>query len=182
MLIDDFMPTYDFEEKHETIVRASAETVYAALGLFDFNESGIIRWLFRLRGLASKSACDATEQTLTLRDMTKFNFVVLGKKPDEEILFGLVGKFWKPTGDLQRVKAEDFPGFDKSGYAKATWNFTLAESAPKETRLATETRVQCKDDASRSRFGFYWTFIKPFSGWIRQEALRLVKQKAETVS
>ncbi len=75
MLIDDFMPTYDFEEKHETIVRASAETVYAALGLFDFNESGIIRWLFRLRGLASKSACDATEQTLTLCDMT--NLILL---------------------------------------------------------------------------------------------------------
>ncbi len=179
MLIDEFMPTYDFDEKHETSVRASAETVYAALNSFDFNESAVIRWLFRLRGLASKNSCDAGGQVLTLRDMTKFDFVVLGEKPNEEILFGLVGKFWKPTGDLQKIKAEDFFGFDKSGYAKAAWNFTVAESATKETRLTTETRVQCTDDASRSQFSFYWTFIKPFSGWIRQEALRLAKEKAE---
>ncbi|MCA1626116.1 MAG: hypothetical protein LC778_20445 [Acidobacteria bacterium] len=119
---------------------------------------------------------------LTLRDMTKFDFVVLDEKPNEEILFGLVGKFWKPTGDLQKIKAEDFLAFDKSGYAKAVWNFALAETAAQETRLTTETRAQCTDEASRSRFSFYWTFIKPFSGWIRQEALRLAKQKAEVVS
>jgi hypothetical protein len=180
MLIDEFMPTYDFSEEHKTIICASAEKVYAALGSFDFNESFIIRWLFRLRGLASKNSCDADSRILTLRDITKFGFVVLGEKPNEEILYGLVGKFWKPTGDLQRVKAEDFPGFDKSGYAKAAWNFTLAESAAKETLLTTQTRIQCTDDASRSQFNFYWTFVQPFSGWIRQEALRLAKEKAET--
>jgi hypothetical protein len=179
MLIDEFMQTYDFDEKHETIVRASAETVYAALNSFDFNESMVIRWLFRFRGLASKNSCDTTEKTLTLRDMTKFGFVILGEKPNEEILFGLVGKFWKPTGDLQKINAEDFLDFDKSGYAKAIWNFALTESTAKETRLTTETRVRRADDASRSQFGFYWTFIKPFSGWIRREALRLAKEKAE---
>jgi hypothetical protein len=179
MLIDEFMPVYDFDEKHETIVRTSAETVYTALNSFDFNESFIIRWLFRLRGLASKSACDSDEQVLTLRDMTKFDFVVLGEKPNEEIVFGLVGKFWKPTGNLQKIEAGDFLAFNESGYAKAAWNFVLTESAAKETRLTTETRVQCTDDASCSQFGFYWTFIKPFSGWIRREALRLAKEKAE---
>lgn len=180
MLIDEFMPKYDFDEKHETIVRASVETVYAALNSFDFNESTVVRWLFRLRGLASNNSCDAGEQVLTLRDMTKLNFVVLDEKPNEEILLGLVGKFWKPTGDLQKIEAGDFLAFDKNGYAKAAWNFVLTESPAKETRLTTETRVRCTDDASRSQFGFYWTFIKPFSGWIRQEALRLAKGKAET--
>ncbi len=180
MLIDEFMPTYDFDEKHETIIRASAEEVYTALNSFDFNDSFIIRWLFRLRGLASGSASDAGEQILTLRDMTKFGFVVLDEKPIEEILFGLVGKFWKPNGDLQKINAEDFLAFDKIGYAKAAWNFALTESAAKKTRLITETRVQCTDDTSRSQFGFYRTFIKPFSGWIRKETLLLVKQKAES--
>ncbi|HXH70357.1 MAG TPA: hypothetical protein VNI60_08515 [Pyrinomonadaceae bacterium] len=181
MLIDEFMPAPDFNEKHETTVRASAETVYAALGSFDFNESAVIRWLFRLRGLTSKNSCDATAQVLTLRDMTKFDFVVLGEKPNEEILLGLVGKFWKPTGNLQKINAQDFLAFNKHGYAKAAWNFALAESAAEETRLTTETRVQCLDDASRESFSFYWTFIKPFSGWIRQETLRQAKLKAEAI-
>ncbi len=182
MLIDEFMPVYDFDEKHEINVRASAETVYAALYSFDFNESAIIRWLFLLRGLASKNSCDATGQTQTLRDMTKFGFVVLGEKPSEEILLGLVGKFWKPTGNLQKIEAEDFLAFNENGYAKAVWNFALTESAAKEIRLMTETRVQSLDEASRESFSFYWTFIKPFSGWILQEILRLVKQKAEAVT
>jgi hypothetical protein len=182
MLIDEFMPIYDFDEKHEINVRASGETVYATLNSFDFNDSAVIRWLFKLRGLASKKSCDANAKTQTLRDMTKFGFVVLGEKPSEEILLGLVGKFWKPTGNLQKINAEDFLAFSKNGYSKATWNFALMESAGKETRLTTETRVKCLDEASRESFGFYWTFIKPFSGWIRQEALRLAKQKAEAVS
>jgi hypothetical protein len=179
MLIDEFMPAYDFDEKHETKIRASAEEVYTALGSFDLNESAVVRLLFRLRGLASTNRFDAAEQHLTLRDATKFGFVVLGEKPNKEILLGLVGKFWKPNGDLQKINQEDFLAFNKTGYAKAAWNFALTKSAAKETRLTTETRVKCLDEASRKSFGFYWTFVKPFSGWIRQEALRLAKQKAE---
>jgi hypothetical protein len=182
MLIDEFMPTYDFDEKHEIKIRASVETVYAALNSFDFNESAIIRRLFRLRGLALQNSRDAIAQTQNLLDLTKFGFVVLGEKSKGEILLGLVGKFWKPNGNLQKIEAEDFLAFNKSGYAKAAWNFSLMEIAVKETRLATETRVQCLDNASRESFSFYWTFIKPFSGWIRREILRLVKQKAEAVS
>ncbi|HEX8289513.1 MAG TPA: hypothetical protein VF556_16135 [Pyrinomonadaceae bacterium] len=182
MLIDEFMPVYDFSEKHETTVLAAAETAYDALNSFDFNESIIIHWLFRLRGLALKNSRGATSQKMTLRDMSKFDFVLLEENPNEEILFGLIGKFWKPTGDLQRVNAKDFLCFDKGGYAKTTWNFTLIDSAPQKVCLKTETRVLCMDEESRRNFQFYWTFIKPFSGWIRREALRLAKQKAEAIS
>lgn len=183
MLIDEFMPVYDFDEKHETIVRAPARRVYAALdSSFDYNESAVIGWLFWLRGLASKSACAETAKSFTLRDMTKSGFVILGEKPSSEILLGLVGKFWTLTGNLQNVTAEEFSAFDKEGYAKAAWNFTLSEAGETETRLRTETRVRCLGAASRESFRFYWMFIKPFSGWIRQEMLRLVKQKAEAAS
>ena len=183
MLIDEFMPVYDFDEKHETIVRASAEKVYAALDASDFNESAVIRRLLWLRGLAAKEGCgEAEAKNFALRDMTKFDFVILGEKPNREILLGLVGKFWTLTGDLQNVEAGEFSAFDKEGYAKAAWNFTLSEAGETETRLKTETRVQCLGAATRESFRFYWMFIKPFSGWIRREALRLAKQKAEAVS
>jgi hypothetical protein len=46
--------------------------------------------------------------------------------------------------------------------------------------LATETRVLCLDDSSRRKFKLYWTLIAPFSGLIRNEALRVVKRAAET--
>jgi hypothetical protein len=69
--------------------------------------------------------------------------------------------------------------FATPGYAKAAWNFLLSPQADGGTRLVTETRVYCLDNASRRLFRRYWFFIKPFSGWIRKEALRAIKRKAE---
>ena len=173
MLIDTFLPIYDFGEKHETNVRASAEKVYAAVNSADLSDSWIISGLLTLRGLGR------TAKTLTLRDMTKDGFAVLGEKPDEEVLLGLAGKFWTLSGCLQNVNAENFREFDTKGYAKAAWNFALTETAQGEILLGTETRVQCLDEDSLASFRFYWRFIQPFSGLIRQEMLRLIKQKAE---
>jgi hypothetical protein len=177
MLIDDFMPGYDFSEKHETRVRASAEKVYATVNSIDLAESRIIGGLLTLRGLGRKSA-----KTLTLRDMTKDGFAVLGEKPDEEVLLGVAGKFWTPSGCLQNINANNFREFDTKGYAKAAWNFALKETGKDEILLTTETRVKCSDKASLSTFGFYWRFVQPFSGLIRREMLRLIKRKAEASS
>ncbi len=174
MLIDDFMPGYDFSEKHETKIRASAEKAYAAVNSTNFSESWIIGGLLTLRGLGRRS-----EKTLTLLDMTKDGFAVLGEKPDTEILLGLAGKFWTLSGCLQKINAENFREFGTKGYAKAAWNFALTEIGKGEILLGTETRVQCSDEASLASFRFYWRFVQPFSGLIRQEMLRLIKQKAE---
>jgi hypothetical protein len=174
MLIDEFMPRYDFSEKHETNIRASAEKVYAAVNSTNLADSWIIWGLLTLRGLGRSSP-----KTLTLPDMTKDGFAILGEKPDEEILLGLAGKFWTLSGYVQNINAENFREFDKKGYAKAAWNFALTETDKGEILLGTETRVRCLDEESLTSFRFYWRFVQPFSGLIRREMLRLIKQKAE---
>ena len=173
MLIDEFLPVYDFSERHETRIRASASKVYAAVSSTDFNESWIIWGLLSLRGLGFGSS----PAKLTLRDAFD-NFATLSEKPGEEILLGLAGKFWTPFGNLQKVDAGNFKEFNKAGFAKAVWNFSVSESNG-ETLLKTETRIQCLDEESRQSFALYWTVIKPFSGLIREEMLRLIKEKAE---
>lgn len=173
MLIDEFLPVYDFSERHETKIRASAKEVYAAVGSTDFNESWIVWGLTTLRGLGFGRG----SKKLTLRDAFD-DFTILSEKADEEILLGLAGKFWTPFGDLQKVDAGNFKQFNKAGFAKAAWNFSLSGSSG-ETLLKTETRVQCLDEDSRQSFALYWTVIKPFSGLIREEMLRLIKEKAE---
>jgi hypothetical protein len=174
MLIDNFMYSYDFSEKHETNIRASAERVYAAVNSTDLSESWIIGGLLTLRGLGSRSA-----KTLTLLDMTKDGFAVLGEKPNEEILLGLAGKFWTLSGCLQKINAHNFREFDTKGYAKAAWNFALTDIGKGEILLTTDTRVKCLDEKSLASFRFYWRFVQPFSGLIRREMLRLIKQKVE---
>ena len=54
MLIDDFLPKYDFIETHDIGIRASPETVFEAVNEIDLCESPIIRALFFLRGLPNK--------------------------------------------------------------------------------------------------------------------------------
>jgi hypothetical protein len=94
------------------------------------------------------------------------------------MVLGLTGKFWKINGDLRQINSENFQEFNEKGFAKAAWNFSLDEAGG-ATLLKTETRVQCLDEKSRKDFGFYWTLIQPFSGWIRKEMLKTIKKHAE---
>jgi len=170
MLIDSFLPEYDFKETHDIKIRATAETVFRALNEVDLCESAVIRWLFRLRGLPTRG--------MTLRELQSLRFEVLGESENRELLLGLAGRFWTIKGDLQKISSQSFREFDEKGFAKAVWNFLLDE-AQGETRLTTETRIKCLDADSRKKFGFYWTFIQPFSALIRKEILKTVKQRAE---
>lgn len=171
MLIDEFMPTYDVHERHEIDIHAPVEKVYAAINSCDLSGSRIIRWLFLLRGMPRSA--------VTIQGLHEIDFALLGEVPGQEILLGLVGRFWAFCGDLQPVDAAGFRKFDKTGYAKATWNFTLAERADARTHVVTETRVQCMDETSRKRFLLYWRLIGPFSALIRRRMLRLIKRQAE---
>jgi hypothetical protein len=171
MLIDEFLSDYDFVETHGISVRAGAAEIYRAANEVDFTDSFIIRWLFRLRGLSTKD--------VTLKSLSKSRFEILGETPGHEILLGLVGRFWTPGGDLKKIDGETFKKFDTAGYAKAVWNFSL-EPDGNGNRLNTETRIKCMDIDSRKRFGFYWKFIQPFSGLIRMEMLRAIRNRAES--
>jgi hypothetical protein len=170
MLIDDFMPAYDFSETHDIKIRAKAANVFRVLNEVDLCESPVVRLLLRLRGMPARK--------VTLREFRKSHFELLGETENQEIVLGLAGKFWKIKGDMRQINSGNFREFDEKDCAKAAWNFSLAE-ADGATCLMTETRIRCSDENSRKNFGFYWTLIQPFSGWIRKEMLRTIKKHAE---
>lgn len=170
MLIDEFLPEYDFGAVHEIVVNADPETVYRVSDEVDLTGSWLVRWLLRLRGLSGTN--------VTLKSLQNSRFERLGEVENKEMLLGLAGRFWTPTGGLKKVDADTFKAFDEPGHAKAVWNFSI-EPEGKRTRLTTETRIKCLDDSSRASFGRYWMFIGPFSGLIRKEMLKLIKAKAE---
>ena len=176
------MPVYDASEFHETTVHAPIEKVYDALRTANLGDSPIIRLLLRLRELPAMLTTGGRKRNLKLNldAIIKGGFVLLGENPPNEIALGLVGRFWTLSGSRFRVNAEEFASFDLPGYAKAVWNFSLVEESAELTRLATETRVRCMDDASRWRFRLYWALIAPFSGLIRREALRTIRRSSES--
>lgn len=181
-LIDAFMPDYDVSEYHETKVQAPMTKVYDALRTADLGESSIIRLLLRLRQLPAVFGTGGHKPNLkiNLDAIIKGGFVLLGEHPPNEIALGVIGRFWTLSADRCRVKADEFIAFDRHGYAKAVWNFSLVAESAEVTRLATETRVRCLDDASRRRFRVYWALIAPFSGLIRREALRMIRRSSES--
>lgn len=170
MLIDEFMADYDYRDRREIEIKASVEDVFKTLYETDLGDSWIIRVLFFLRGLPSGG--------FTLNDMSRLKFNKLGETENREVLFGVAGQFWTIAGNLKKLEADEFREFNEKGFAKVTWNFSVEEKGD-TTLLKTETRIKCLDQESRRNFTFYWTFVKPFSGWTREEMLAIVKRKAE---
>lgn len=166
------MPEYDFEERHSIEINADAATIYEAAQDADFSESFTVRALLTLRGMSSDA--------LSIRNLRHSKFRILGERPAKELLIGLAGRFWTPWGDLQDVDAGNFREFQKDGYAKAAWNFSINETGG-GSRLTTETRIKCIGTSSRRSFGLYWTVVQPFSGWIRMEMLKSIKRRAEAI-
>ncbi|HKP76035.1 MAG TPA: hypothetical protein VJT67_10865 [Longimicrobiaceae bacterium] len=179
-LMDGWMPRWDARERHETRIRASRERVWRAGRTLDLGASPVIRALFALRSLPGIFSRSRGGKALgnTMDGLLRNGFVLLGEREGEELLLGLVGRFWRPSGGILRLTADEMRGFDRPGFAVAAWNFTLAGDGD-AVRLATETRVRCTDEASRRSFRRYWAVIGPFSGLTRREMLRSIKRACE---
>jgi hypothetical protein len=165
-LIDWYLPHYDYQTSHALTLEATPRQVYQALLKQNLASSFWSRLLFRLRGLPTEG--------MNLKEMQKLGFIPLARINNREFLLGIVGKFWRPTGFLQRLSPEEFLAFDKEGYAKAVWEFHLNALGPKSTFLSTETRIQCLGKHSKRWFALYWATIEPFSSQIRKSFLKSI--------
>lgn len=180
MLIDGFMPEFDVSERHHVLVDAPVEYAYRAVRGVDLGKSGPIRALFALRGIPSLvRGRPRGVRSMTLDDLIRGGFVLLAEDPPREIVLGVVGTFWKPTGGVRRVPASEFAELSDHGEAKAAWNFRVESVTDSRSVVYTETRVRCADESTRRKFLLYWAAIGPFSGYIRRRALHLVRTDAE---
>ncbi len=165
MKLDEYLPVFDFSERHEMTVKSTPEQAYDALLKVDFSESFILRILFQLRGL----------KTGKFKDLEK-SFTLLANDLPQEIVLGLIARPWTPQGQIVAFQKEEFESFNAPNYAKLAWNFTFKNS-PEGTIVSTETRIYCTDTSSRRKFSFYWFFVRPFSGLVRIEIFKLLRKK-----
>lgn len=149
-LIDKYLPEYTYNEYHEKVINASAEKCFEVTKNLDMGESMITRYLMRLRGLPA-------------RDLTLQGFI-------KNICF--------------TYREEDFnKEFVIDASQKNTriiWNFCFTAIEENKTVVSTETRILCLAKRTKILFSVYWFFVKPFSGIIRMEMLRLIRKKAES--
>lgn len=183
MPLDEFLPDYDFNEVHSTFVAATPADVLVAIRELTSREVPLLVALMTIRRLPVavrrrrlaplRRALDAP----LLGQFTSGGFVVLAERPDE-LVFGVVGRFWTADSGVRRVTPEDFVAFDAPGVAKAVMDFHVRAVAGGAV-LTTETRIRATDEAARRSFGRYWRVIMPGSAAIRRAWLRAIRKRAE---
>jgi hypothetical protein len=177
--IDEFLPTPDFSACYAIRINASPSVIYQCVLRSDFNKQWVVRLLMTIR--TGKRPTRSRVPVHLPQRLQGTGFIILSEVPDEEIVIGVAGRFWRPDGGrCLDLTASDFGGFARAGYAKVAWNFRLRTESPKCTVLSTETRIKCIGWAALWKFRLYWSLAGSFSGLIRKAILKQVKTEAES--
>ena len=180
MLIDRFLPDYDVVEHHAVDVDAPVDEAYRAVKELDLARSPVALALLFVRGLPHLfTGAVKPKLRLQLDDIVESGFVVLAEEPGQELVLGIVGKFWQLSSGVHRIRPEEFVGFDTPGFAKAAWNFVVSARPGGGSRVETETRIVSTNDDARRQFSRYWWLIGRFSALIRRIVLGQIKREAE---
>lgn len=178
--IDEVLPKHDFRAAYHIRINAPAAEVYRYLLRSDFGQLWLVRLLMSLRSgkwlSRDRVPCDLRQR------LKGTGFVVIAEVPDEELVIGVAGRFWRPDGGrCLELTADSFTNFSRPGYAKVAWNFKLRANSPESTVLSTETRIKCFGPAALYKFRLYWSLVGPFSGLMRKAILKEVKTEAESI-
>ena len=186
MRLDDFLPNYDFNEIHTTTVEASSDQTFKAIKELTAAElSPLVFWMLNLRNLPAKLVGKgnptAPQSGPFLAQLYRGGFIALAEDPGKEIVFGLVGQFWKLTSaeEPHIPTPEAFLAFDDPAFAKVAANLAVTAGERGYTQCSTETRIYVPDSKTRRKFAFYWRIISMGSAFIRVLWLRAIKRKAE---
>lgn len=85
--------------------------------------------------------------------MVRYDWVLLGEEPNVEIVFGQIGRPWKPVGASSGPPVEPaaFVGFDRPGFAKIAFNLRVEPYGTTSSILTVETRVALTDPRPSGR-------------------------------
>lgn len=181
-LLDVIMPAYDVQEVHSTHVEAPPGKAFAAILAVTPSETALARPLLWVRTLPARvlGTGRIDDGLLNRPFLSAPRTGILGQEPGEEIVIGLVGKFWMLHG-TERVEVqsrEHFMTFKTAGFAVSTLSFHVHREA-NGVRVTTITRVRTTDPESQRAFLRYWRVISTGSGVLRRTWLRAVKARAE---
>lgn len=178
MLVDEFLPAYDATVVRHAVVDADPETTYEAVLAADLTDTGpVVAALGELRNLPARvRALLGRGEALppvggaTMDDLRE-TVIELGARPGEEVVYGMVGKFWQPAIEWADVSADEFAAFEEPGYAKLAMTFSVRPYGADRTLLSYEARTAATDADAHRRFRRYWRVMRPFAGYVMARAL-----------
>ena len=177
--LDRWLPAGARRLEHHVIdVGAEPRAALAAIRGVRLQEMPIVGALLAIRGLPFPFGGETTLDQF----FGTSPFLILEEEPGRELVFGVVGPFWRwRRGRVPpRVPRtpEDFRAALREGHMAAVANFRV-EPGARGSRLWTETWVTTPRASQAVAFTAYWLLVGPFSAWIRRLFLRAGRQKAE---
>jgi len=192
MLIDEVMPEFDAIRTEHLIVDMPVDRAWDATLDADFIEtatsSKLVRGLFALRTAGEKAVQAVTRrdpepvpepESMRLRDMSEQgDWIRLATDPPNEIVFGVIGRFWAGETAWRQIDPELFRSFDEPGFARIAANFSLRKYGSGRTLISYECRTRATSDDARRGFMRYWRPLNPFIGMVLRAQLRLIARES----
>ncbi|WP_267355366.1 MULTISPECIES: hypothetical protein [unclassified Methylobacterium] len=178
-LLDRYLPIYQFSEVHACDVAAGPAAIIDRVVAYRPETDRVVRFAIGLRELPTRllGGQSAARPAFGLHDFTLLD------RSDDAIVCGLIGRFWRPDFDPERVAdSTAFHDSDAPHAAKLALAFVVRRGPEGRTPLITETRVFCASRAARLAFTPYWLLIRPVSGLIRRHMLAAIKRDSERPS
>ena len=183
LILDSLMPDYDVALAEHVVVSADPATTWRAARELDLLtvHSTLLDAAMWIRGLPAHLVGRAVPvpPRLVVADGELPGWLVLGES-GHEIVFGAVGRFWRPVITWRDITRADFAGFDEPGWGKIAADFAVTPHGTR-TLLTYECRTATTDSVARRRFRRYWWVVRPFAAHIMRATLRTIKARAEGV-
>ena len=142
------MPTYEVVERHHIRIGAPADITFAAACDVDFQQSALIRAIFKGRELMLGAAPDVSERPRGLLALTtSLGWGVLAEVPDREVVVGAVTQPWKANVVFRALPPDAFAAFNEPDYVKIVWTLRADPIGAGQSIARTETRVMTTDAA-----------------------------------
>jgi hypothetical protein len=188
LILDRMLPLSDATSSHQVIVAAPPEQVWAALQELDLVEvlrsARAARALIAMRAVPVKIADrlrgrPPAPEPESYPLMRAYPWVVLGADEPHQLVVGAIGRFWGPGVEWLDIEAPEFAAFDRPGYGKVAWGFTVYPYGEGRSLLVDECRTRVTDPESRRRFERYWRLAGPGASYVMGRTVALAKRHAE---
>jgi hypothetical protein len=177
--LDEFVPVWQFSERHTIRIDAPPAKVFEAIKSVHANEIAlfnVLTWIRRGGRKGRESILNAGDSLPLLDVATRSGFMYLADNPPHEVVIGTA--VIAPRGGRGPMTPERFKTPLAPGFALAALNFLVTPDGPNSSLLSTETRVFANSPSARRNFARYWRLIYPGSALIRVMWLRAVRRRA----
>jgi hypothetical protein len=179
--LDEFVPVWQFNERHTIRIAAPPARVFEAIRSVRADEISLfnaLTWVRRGGRKLPESILNAGDSAPLLEVATRSGFIYLADEAPREVVVGTV--VFAPRRERGVLTPETFKTQLAPGFVLAAMNFLVTPDGPDASLVSTETRVFANSAYARRRFAGYWRTIYPGSALIRVMWLRAVRRRAMT--